>query len=90
MTGALDTFRALAAFGLGIDIDADLLPLLDREVAIAITGFDGTLPSGQLLLRPEDPDAAEATLDRLVDGLTDGARRHARRSRRWRTPRSRR
>jgi hypothetical protein len=71
VTGALDTFRALAAFGLGIDIDADLLPLLDREVAIAITGFDGTLPSGQLLLRPEDPDAAAATLDRLVDGLTE-------------------
>jgi len=71
VTGALGTFRALAAIGLGIDIDADLLPLLDREVAIAITGFDGTLPSGQLLLRPDDPETAEATLGRLVDGLTE-------------------
>ena len=70
VTSALDSFRALAAFGLGIDIDADLLPLLDREVGIAITGFDGGLPSGQLLLRPEDPDAAAATLGRVVDGLT--------------------
>ena len=68
--GTLDTFRALAAFGLGIDIDADLLPLLDREVGIAITGFDGTLPSGQILLRPEDPDAAAETLGRVVDSLT--------------------
>jgi hypothetical protein len=70
VTSALDTFRALAAFGLGIDVDADLLPLLDREVGIAITGFDGALPSGQLLLRPEDPDAAAATLERVVEGLT--------------------
>lgn len=76
LTGALDTFRALAAFGLGIDIDADLLPLLDREVGIAITGFDGALPSGQILLRPEDPEAAAATLGRIVDSLTEamGAR----------------
>jgi hypothetical protein len=70
VTGALDTFRALAAFGLGVDLDADILPLLDREVGIAIGGFDGTLPSGQLLLRPEDPEAAAEALDRLVDGLT--------------------
>jgi hypothetical protein len=70
LAGALDTFRALAAFGLGVDLDADILPLLDREVAIAISGFDGTLPSGQLLLRPEDPEAAADALERLVDGLT--------------------
>jgi Protein of unknown function (DUF3352) len=68
--GIIDTFRALAAFGLGIDLDADILPLLDREVAVAITGFDGPLPSGQLLLRPDDPEAAAETLDRLVDGLS--------------------
>jgi hypothetical protein len=67
---SLDTFRALAAFGLGIDIDAELLPLLDREVGLAITGIDGDMPSGQLLLRPEDPEAAEATLMRVFDGLT--------------------
>jgi hypothetical protein len=66
---ALDTARALAAFGLGIDLDADVLPLLDREVGIALTGFDGTLPSGQLLLRPEDADAAAASLASLTDAL---------------------
>ena len=66
----LDTFRALAAFGLGIDIDADLLPLLDREVAVALSGFDGELPSGQVLLRPEDPEAAAAALENVAERLT--------------------
>ena len=66
---ALDSIRALAAFGFGIDIDADLLPLLDREVGIALAGLDEGLPSGQLLLRPEDPEAAEAALARVVDRL---------------------
>lgn len=69
VTGAIDTFRALVAFGLGIDLDADVLPLLDREVAVAFTGFRGELPSGQLLLRPDDPDAAAAALDRITERL---------------------
>lgn len=68
--GTLDTLRALAALGLGIDLDNDLLPLLDREVAVAIHGFDGTLPSGQILLRPSDADAASTALGRLAEGLT--------------------
>ncbi|HUF06054.1 MAG TPA: DUF3352 domain-containing protein [Candidatus Binatia bacterium] len=65
----LDTFRLLAAFGLGIDLDADVLPLLDREVAVAIGGFEGQLPSGQLLLRPADAAEAAAALGRIEDGL---------------------
>lgn len=65
----LDTFRLLAAFGLGIDLDADVLPLLDREVAVAIGGFDGPMPSGQLLLRPADAAEAAAALARIADGL---------------------
>ena len=69
IVGALDSFRALAAFGLGVDVDADLLPLLDREVGVAFAGMDGDLPRGQLLLRPEDPEAGVAALDRLVSGL---------------------
>lgn len=73
VTGALDTIRALAAFGFGIDLDADVLPLLDREVGLAVTGIDeaGT-PVAQVLLRPEEPDAALAALDRVVKGLTAG------------------
>lgn len=67
--GGIDTLRALAAFGLGIDIDADLLPLLDREVGIALAGLDGELPRGQILLRPEDPEAGEAALRRVVERL---------------------
>lgn len=69
VASTLDTVRALAAFALGIDLDADLLPLLDREVAVAVGGFDGTLPSGQVLLRPSDPAAAAAAIDRLVGAL---------------------
>ncbi|MEA2651327.1 MAG: hypothetical protein QOI85_1048 [Chloroflexota bacterium] len=71
ITSALDTIRALASFGFGIDIDADVLPLLDREVGIALSGLDGGLPSGQILLRPEDPDAAEAALGRVVERLVE-------------------
>ena len=69
IASTLDTLRAVAAFGLGIDIDNDLLPLLDREVGLAITGVDGDLPSGTLLLRPEDPDAAADALGRVADRL---------------------
>ena len=69
VSGALDSLRAIAAFGLGIDIDADLLPLLDREVALSITGFDGGMPSGQLLLRPDDISAADESLGRVAESL---------------------
>jgi hypothetical protein len=69
VASTLDTLRLAAAFGLGIDIDNDLLPLLDREVAVSVTGFDGTLPSGQILLRPEDPEAAGEALGRVAERL---------------------
>ena len=67
--GLLSSIRALAAFGLGINLDEEVLPLLDREVGIAITGLEGDLPSGQLLLRPSDPDGAAAMLDNLAGKL---------------------
>jgi hypothetical protein len=63
------TIRGVVALGLGLDLDKDLLPLLDGETALAITGFDGTMPSGQLLLRPSDPAAAAATLAQVRDSL---------------------
>ena len=69
LTDALTTLRTVLAFGLGLDLDADLLPLLDREAAVAISGISDGLPTGQMLLRPTDPDAAAAVLTRLVDGL---------------------
>lgn len=69
VTSTLDTLRAVAAFGLGIDIDADLMPLLGGEVGVVITGVDGQIPSGQILLRPEDTDAGLAALDRLASGV---------------------
>ena len=65
--GLLDTIRALAAFGLGLDVDADLMPLLDREAGVAITGLTDGVPTGQLILRPTDPVAADAALGRILD-----------------------
>ena len=70
VTSALDTVRALAAFAFGVDLDADVLPLLDGETAVAVGGIspDGT-PSGQVLLRPSDPDAAADVLGRIADRI---------------------
>jgi hypothetical protein len=70
LASTLDTIRAIAAFGLGIDLDADVLPLFDREVALALTGFEGELPSGLLFMRPDHPAAAADALGRIVQRLT--------------------
>jgi hypothetical protein len=78
IVGILSGIRALAAFGLGIDLDADVLPLLDREVGVAISGLDDGMPRGQLLLRPSDPEAASGMLERLAEQLeASGATREA-------------
>ncbi len=70
VTSTLDTIRALAAFAFGLDLDEDVMPLLEGETAIAFGGIGPTaMPSGQLLLRPSDPDAATETLGRVADGI---------------------
>ncbi|HLY36238.1 MAG TPA: DUF3352 domain-containing protein [Candidatus Limnocylindria bacterium] len=69
IASSLTQLRALAALGLGIDLDRDLLPLFDREAAIAITGLDASTPRGELLLRPSDATAATSALDRIVASL---------------------
>jgi ABC-type cobalt transport system substrate-binding protein len=61
--------RALAALGLGIDLDKDLLPLFDHEAAVGIEGIAGGTPHGELLLRPSDGTAATAALNRMVEAL---------------------
>ncbi len=65
---ALNQLRALAAVGLGINVDRDLLPLLDREVGISLGGPGGGSML-QLLLRPNDPGAAAGALERMRDAL---------------------
>jgi hypothetical protein len=69
LTDALATARTVAAFALGLDLDADILPLLDREVAIAISEVSGGVPAGQLLLNPSNPEAAAEVIARLTSGL---------------------
>lgn len=69
VVGLLSSIRALAAFGLGINLDEEVLPLLDREVGVALTGLDGDVPRGQLLLRPSDADGAAGMLDNLAGKL---------------------
>jgi hypothetical protein len=67
---ALTQLRAIVAFGLGLSVDDDLLPLLDREVALAVS-MDGGQPGGQLLLRPSDAAAAERALGRIAQALAE-------------------
>jgi hypothetical protein len=61
----------VAALVLGISLDDDVLPLFDRETAIAVAGLEEATPSVHLLLRPSDADGAQAALDRLRDALAD-------------------
>ena len=61
--------RALAALALGVDLDAEVL-LLEGETAVALTGIGlGGTPSGQILLRPPDSDAASGLLQRVADRI---------------------
>lgn len=68
VAGALNQLRALAAIGLGINVDRDLLPLFDREAGLALQARDGEAVL-QLLLRPSDNHAASEALDRMRDAL---------------------
>ena len=65
---ALEQLRTLAALGLGINVDRDLLPLFDGEAAVAFGG-SSTQPEAVLLLKPSDPDAAAQSVDRLQAAL---------------------
>jgi hypothetical protein len=69
LTDALATARTVAALALGLDLDADVLPLFERDIAIAVTEVRDGLPAGQLLLHPTDAQAAADVLDRLASSL---------------------
>jgi hypothetical protein len=71
VTDAIAQLRAVAALGLGISVDDDLLPLFDREVAVAVSGLESATPSVQLLMRPSNSDEAAAALERISDALAD-------------------
>lgn len=69
ITDTLNQLRALAAFGLGIDLDNDLLALFSAEAAVGVTAVMTDAPHGQLLLRPSDAAAAAATLDHVRNAI---------------------
>ena len=66
---ALNQIRGVAALGLGINLDRDLLSLFDGESAVALPGIDLAAPRPLLLLRPSATAAAAAALDRMRVGL---------------------
>jgi len=68
---ALNQLRAIAAVGLGINADRDLLPLFDGEAALALSDLDPAAPHAELVMRPSDPVAAQKALDRMRDGLVE-------------------
>ncbi|HEX6140061.1 MAG TPA: DUF3352 domain-containing protein [Candidatus Limnocylindria bacterium] len=70
LTDALNQLRALAALGLGIDVDADLLPLFDGEVALAASSLTEEHPAFLLVAQPSDPGAV-SSLERVVGILRD-------------------
>ena len=65
---ALQQLRTLAALGLGINVDRDLLPLLDGEAAVAMGGSSGHLQL-ELLLKPSDPAGAAVSIGRMQEAL---------------------
>ncbi|MEP7081750.1 MAG: DUF3352 domain-containing protein [Chloroflexota bacterium] len=69
LAGTIDSARILFAFGLGLDLNDLILELMRGEGGLALQGLDTDAPSGQLLLRPSDPEAAIALLDDLVERL---------------------
>jgi hypothetical protein len=71
LANLLSQLRLVASLGLGVSLDEDVLPLFDRETALALTGLDETTPSGQLLLRPSDAAGAEAALARIRQSLEE-------------------
>jgi len=66
---AMSQLRALAAFGLGINLDDDLLSLFDAEAGLALRDLTAETPAGQLFLRPSDPEAAAAALARMREAI---------------------
>lgn len=68
---ALNQLRAIAALGLGINFNRDLLPLFDGEGAVALQSLDADGFQGQVLLRPSDAAAAQASLDRMRSALAN-------------------
>lgn len=69
LTGTLESARILFAFGLGLDLNELIVELMRGEGGLALQGLDTDAPTGQLLLRPPDPEAAAALLDDVAERL---------------------
>jgi hypothetical protein len=65
----LAQLRALAALGLGIDLDRDILPLFDRETAVAVQELGATVIRGQVLVRPSNSATGVDALKRITASL---------------------
>jgi hypothetical protein len=71
----LATVRAVAAFGLGIDVERDLLPLLDGEVGVAVSGLGEAEPAVLLLMKPSDTGGTSTLMAALAERLADAGGR---------------
>ncbi|MGZ8512188.1 MAG: DUF3352 domain-containing protein [Candidatus Limnocylindria bacterium] len=69
LVGTIESARILFAFGLGLDLNDLILELMRGEGGLALQGLDTDAPTGQLLLRPSDPQAAIALLEDVADRL---------------------
>ena len=68
---ALNQLRAIAALGLGVNVDRDVLPLFDAEAAVALERVGPEGPHGVVLLRPNNPADGEAALRRIRTALVE-------------------
>lgn len=69
LTGTIGSARLLFSFGLGLDLNEVMSELMSGEGGLALQGLDTDAPTGQLLLRPTDPDAGAALLDDVAERL---------------------
>jgi hypothetical protein len=69
IAGMLDQGRTMVQLFAGVDVDEELLPIFDRDLAVAFSGLVGPIPAVSVVVQPSDPAAAEATLGKITSAL---------------------